>query len=71
MLVKTLLKHCETGFDLVNVADSTSGHTMEYESLGHAVIEAGGNKVISWEIGICEEMGRGFVTRKWVLYITI
>lgn len=64
MLVKTLLKQCSTGFDLVIVADSVSGHTMEFDSLGHAVIDAGGNRVISWEVGISED-------HEFVLFITI
>ena len=51
MLVKTLLKKCETGFDLVFVADSTSGHTMEFDSVKNAQIVAGSEKVISWEVG--------------------
>ena len=27
------LKNCETGFDLIIVADNTSGHTMEFKSV--------------------------------------
>ena len=71
MLVKSLLKKCETGFDLVIIADSTSGHTYEYNSLAHAIIDAGDNRLKSWEVGVGEEIGRGFMTRKFVLYITI
>lgn len=68
MLVKTLLKHCSTGFDLVIIADSASGHTMEYSSVKDAQIEAGdGNRIISWEAGSYVE-GR---TIKLVLFITI
>lgn len=66
MLVKTLLKSCGTGFDLVIIADSTSGHTCEYNSVEEARIVAGSNKVVEWEFGIGEEMGR-----QWVLFITI
>lgn len=51
MLVKTLLKYCGTGFDLVIVADSTSGHTMEFSSVKDAQIVAGGDRIISWEVG--------------------
>lgn len=71
MLVKTLLKECETGFDLVIIADSTSGHTMEYSSVEKARIEAGGNRLISWEVGVGEEISRGIMKRKFVLFITI
>lgn len=66
MLVKTLLKSCDTGFDLVIVADSTSGHTMEFSSVKEAQIVAGGDKVISWEVG-----ARKDIVRQWVLFITI
>ena len=51
MLVKTLLKKCDTGFDLVIVADSTSGHTMEFSSVKDAQIVVGGERIISWEVG--------------------
>ena len=51
MLIKSLLKKCETGFDLVIVADSTSGHTMEFSSVKDAQIVAGGDRIISWEVG--------------------
>lgn len=71
MLVKSLLKKCETGFDLVIIADRTSGHTYEYNSVTHALIDAGDNRLISWEVGVGEEIGRCLVTRKFVLYITI
>lgn len=64
MLVKTLLRHCETGFDLVFVADSATGHTMEYSSVKDAQIEAGDNRIIGWEVGLSEE-------REFVLFITI
>lgn len=67
MLVKTLLKHCETGFELIVIADSTTGHTMEYSNVKDAQIEAGGNKVISWETGAYID-GR---VVKMVLLITI
>lgn len=71
MLVKTLLNHCETGFSRVIVADSTTGHTMEYSNVKDAQIEAGGNKVISWETGYSEEIGKGYHKRIFVLLITI
>lgn len=71
MLVKTLLKTCETGFDLVIVADSTSGHTMEFSSVKDAQIVAGGDKIISWEVGVCESIGRKACKREFVLLITI
>ena len=64
MLVKTLLKKCGTGFDLIVVADSTSGHTMEYSSVKDAQIEAGSNRLIEWEVGISED-------HEFVLFITI
>ena len=51
MLVKTLLTKCDTGFDLVIVADSTSGHTMEFDSVKNAQIVAGSDRIISWEVG--------------------
>ena len=69
MLIKTLLKKCETGFDLVIIVDSTSGHTMEYSSVKDAQIEAGSNKVIAWEIGV--GMSNTSHMFKFVLYITI
>lgn len=71
MLVKTLLKHCETGFDLVVIADSATGHTMEYSCVKDAQIEAGGNKIISWEVGINVEMGLRHFARRMILFITI
>lgn len=71
MLVKTLLKHCETGFDLVIVADSVSGHTMEFSSVKDAQIVAGGDKIISWEVGLGEMIGNSFCHRKFVLFITV
>ena len=64
MLVKTLLKKFGTGFDLIVVADSTSGHTMEYSSVKDAQIEAGSNRLIEWEVGISED-------HEFVLFITI
>lgn len=57
MLIKTLLRNCGTGFDLVIVADSTSGHTMEFSSVKDANIVAGGDRLISWEAGISEDHG--------------
>lgn len=71
MTINSLLKKCDTGFDLVIVADATSGHTYEYNSVEGARIEAGSNKVISWEIGVGKEVVHGIIARKWVLYITI
>ncbi len=71
MLVKTLLKDCETGFDLVIIADSVSGHTMEFDSVKNAQIVAGSDKVISWEVGQYEEFSRGVTWHRLVLFITI
>lgn len=71
MLVKTLLKKCETGFDLIVVADSATGHTMEYRSVADALIEAGGNKIISWEVGFSVVTGYNFYHRKFILLVTI
>ena len=71
MTINSLLKRCDSGFDNVIVADSTSGHTYEYKSVKDVQTEAGSNQVISWEVGLAEEMGRGFIIRRWVLYITI
>lgn len=71
MLIKSLLKKCETGFDLIVIADSTSGHTMEYKSVEDAQIEAGSNKIISWEVGFSEVAGNNFYNRKFILLITI
>lgn len=71
MLVKTLLKSCATGFDLVIVADSTSGHTLEFSSIQDAQIVAGGDRIISWEIGLGEMVGKNFRHRKLVLFITV
>lgn len=67
MLVKTLLKRCETGFSFVAIADSTSGHTREYISVKEAQIEAGDNKVIAWETGVYLEGSQ----IKLVLFITV
>ena len=64
MLVKTLLRQCATGFDLVIIADSTSGHTMEYSSVAAALIQAGDNRLTEWEVGISEE-------HEFILFITI
>lgn len=69
MLVKTLLKECATGFNLVIIADSTSGHTMEFDSIKNAQIVAGSDKVISWEVGF--NLGSRAVGRRFVLLITI
>ena len=55
MLVKTLLNNCETGFDLVIIADSTSGHTMEFSSVKDAKIVAGSCRIIAWEVGCSED----------------
>lgn len=71
MTINSLLKKCDSGFDRVIVADSTSGHTCDYKSVKDAQTEAGRNQVISWEVGLAEEIGRGFILRGWVLYITI
>lgn len=71
MLIKTLLKKCETGFDLVIVADSTSGHTLEFTSVKDALEVSGSEKVITWEVGRCKEIDRGSVIHKWILFITI
>ncbi len=71
MLVKTLLKSCETGFDLVIVADSTSGHTLEFNSVKEAQIVAGGDRIVSWEVGVSIETGSKTVKRNFVLFITI
>ena len=68
MMIKSLLKKCETGFDRVIVADSTSGHTMEYSSVKDAQIGAGDNKIISWEVGCYDE---GWEHLMFVLFITI
>ena len=68
MLVKTLLKSCETGFDLVIVADSTSGHTMEFNTVKDAQIVAGGDRVVSWEVGVSEG---DYKHMNFVLFITI
>lgn len=67
MLVKTLLKYCGTGFDMVFIADSISGHNHEYYSVKDAQIEAGGDRVIEWETGAYLD-GR---VVKLVLLITI
>ena len=67
MTIKSLLKKCETGFDLIVVADSTSGHTVEYSNVKDAQIEAGSIKIISWEVGYYVD-GR---TIKILLFITI
>ena len=64
MLVKTLLKNCGTGFDLVIVADSASGLTFEFSSVKEAKIVAGGDRLISWEAGLSEDHG-------FVLLITV
>ena len=71
MLVKTLLKSCETGFDLVVIADSTSGHTMEFNTVKDAQIVAGGDRVVSWEVGVSIETGYKTVKRHFILFITI
>lgn len=71
MLVKTLLKHCETGFDLVIVADSTSGHTLEFASVKDALDVAGGDKVITWEVGARSELVNKHQRMMFVLFITI
>lgn len=71
MLVKTLLKSCATGFDLVIVADSTSGHTMEFSSVKEAQIVAGGDRIISWETGVITEIGYKKECPTMVLFITI
>ena len=69
MLVKTLLKSCGTGFNLVIIADRVSGHTMEYSSVEEARVKAGSNNVIEWEVGF--NMGSRAVGRRFVLLITI
>lgn len=71
MLIKTLLKRCETGFDLVIVADRTSGHTLEFTSVKDALEVAGGDKVISWEVGARSELGYMHQKMMFVLFITI
>ena len=71
MLVKTLLKSCGTGFDLVIIADSTSGHTCEYNSVEEARIEAGSDKVIEWEVGCNLEEGKNLYHHEFILFITI
>lgn len=71
MLIKSLLKKCETGFDLVIVADSTNGHTMEFNSVKEALIVAGGDRIISWEVGLGEMVGKNFCHRKLVLFIIV
>ena len=63
-MIKTLLKYCGTGFDLVFISDSTSGHNYEFSSVKDAQIEAGDNRIISWEVGISEE-------HEFVLFITV
>lgn len=64
MLVKTLLKRCETGFDLVVIVDSTAGHTYEFSSVANAQIAVGSERLIAWEVGVSED-------REFVLLITI
>lgn len=64
MLVKTLLKNCETGFDLVVVVDSVAGHTLEFSSVSEAQIVAGSDRLIAWEVGLSEDHG-------FVLLITV
>ena len=64
MLVKTLLKNCETGFDLVVVVDSLAGHTMEFNSVEEAQIVAGSDRLIAWEVGCSDD-------HEFVLLITI
>nr|DAU33191.1 MAG TPA: hypothetical protein [Caudoviricetes sp.] len=74
MLVKTLLNTCATGFDLVIVADSTSGHTYEYDSIQEAQIVAGSDRIVSWEAGVIteiSELGRKRKCPTMVLFITI
>jgi len=71
MLVKTLLNKCDTGFDLVIIADSTSGHTTEFDSVKNAQIVAGSAKVISWEVYEDEDFSRGVTWFRFVLFITI
>lgn len=71
MLIKTLLKKCETGFDLVIVADSATGHTLEFTSVKDALEVAGGDKVISWEVGARSEWEYDRVRMMFVLFITI
>lgn len=39
MLIRTLLMKCDTGFDLVVIVDSTSGHSFEYESVGKHLLK--------------------------------
>ena len=68
MLVKTLLKRCGTGFDRVIVADSTSGHTMEFSSVKDAQIVAGGDRIVSWEVGVYEGDYEHMI---FVLFITV
>ena len=71
MLVKTLLKSCATGFDLVIIADSTSGHTLEFSSIQDAQIVAGGDRIISWEAGVITETGNKKKCPTMVLFITV
>ena len=69
MLVKTLLKSCGTGFNLVIIADSVSGHTMEYCSVEEAIAIAGSDKIVEWEVGF--NLGSRAAGRRFVLLITI
>ena len=64
MMIKTLLKNCETGFDHVIVVDSKSGHTMEFCSVAEAEIVAGSDRLIAWEVGLSED-------HEFVLLITV
>lgn len=67
MTINSLLKKCGTGFDLIAVADSTSGHTCEYSSVAEAQEECKGIKIISWEVGVYVEC----LKIKIALFITI
>lgn len=64
MLVKTLLKNCETGFDHVIIVDSTAGHVIECCSVAEAEIVDGSERLIAWEVGLSEE-------HEFVLLITV
>lgn len=64
MLIKSLLKKCETGFDLIVVVDSVAGHTLEFSSVAEAQIVAGSDRLIAWEVGLSED-------HEFVLLITV
>lgn len=64
MLIKSLLRKCETGFDLVVVVDSTTGHAIEYSSVAACLIKAGSERLIAWEVGLSED-------HEFVLLITV